>query len=90
MMTDNERIIAGYMDAHLGAALVFQFGQAESTDRDYMDGYHMGKTEGMISQYLALGGIDVEGFISLNVRMCFRSELPPAGFDLCPGDQCRI
>jgi hypothetical protein len=72
MLNNEARIIAGYMDAHLGSALEFQFGQSESKDRDYMDGYHMGRTEGMLSQYLAVGALDVDGYMNLNVRKCFQ------------------
>jgi hypothetical protein len=72
MMNDNERLIAGYMDANLGMALLFQFGRFQSKDQDYIDGWHDGRTSGMVTQYLPLGAITTEQFRALEIKECFR------------------
>lgn len=72
MMTDNEKTIAEWMDTNLEVALLFQFGQHQSTEHDFINGYHRGKTEGMLSQYLTLGAVSVELILSLDPEKCFQ------------------
>ena len=72
MMNDNEKLIAGYMDDNLGMALLFQFGRFESKDRDYINGWHDGRTSGMVTQYLTLGAITTRQFLALEIKECFQ------------------